>query len=214
MSRLAVLKRLESTLESFLSRAVESEKGKIEALHSLETLEEMARDSLKGRHIGNRLGDWLARNQSAFQHDRFSAEDLTFVGNLLSDIRSGLDGADPESVKLSEEIGRLREKGVIPKRKLILKMKSRSTEEDDLLGKFVELSKREAEYVGSGLFHQRHLLSVLDDVLKSAAAKEDRMYVHLAGSIIYFLKMKGYRVEPFVKRLKEIENEKSGRNDE
>jgi hypothetical protein len=53
-------------------------------------------------------------------------------------------------------------------------------------------------------------LIILDDVLKSAEAKEDPMYVHLAASIIYFMRMNGYKVGPFVKRLKEIEKIKAG----
>ena len=58
-----------------------------------------------------------------------------------------------------------------------------------------------------------HLLSALDDILRSAELKNDSMYAHLAGSMIYYLKANGYKVEPFVKRLKDIEQKRSERAD-
>jgi hypothetical protein len=50
-----------------------------------------------------------------------------------------------------------------------------------------------------------HILSYLDDALKSAEAGRDQFYLHLAGSIIYFLKINGYKIDPYVKRLKNLE---------
>lgn len=209
MSRLQTLRKLESTLENFLTKVVDSEEEQMGALRSVDTLDEIARDSLKGRIVNNRLGDWFAQNRGLVETKRFDMSSLESISNLLSDIRSGLDPADPISRKLTDQIDNWRDKGVIPKRKLILKMKARPVEEN-LLGKFIDFLGREEKHLDSGEFEGRHLLQILDDVLKSAAAKEDTMFIHLAGSLIYYLKMNGYKMTPFVKRLREIEKERLG----
>ena len=209
MSRLQTLRKLESTLENFLTKVVDSEEEQMGALRSVDTLDEIARDSLKGRIVNNRLGDWFAQNRGLVETKRFDMSSLESISNLLSDIRSGLDPADPISRKLTDQIDNWRDKGVIPKRKLILKMKARPVEEN-LLGKFIDFLSREEKHLDSGEFEGRHLLQILDDVLKSAAAKEDTMFIHLAGSLIYYLKMNGYKMTPFVKRLREIEKERLG----
>ena len=212
MSRLDVLKQLGSTLEGFLSKAVDIEEERVEAFRSIERLDDIARDSLRGRLISNQLGSWFAQNKSRLGADRFSGDEITSIANLLSDIRSGLDKSDPESEKLSKEIDRWRSSGVVPKRKLILKLKPRVAERN-LLSEFIGFLSREIEHLDSGEFEGQHLLSILDDVLKSAEAKEDTVYIHLAGSMIYYLKMNGYKVSPFVRRLKEIEKERLGHLD-
>ena len=37
------------------------------------------------------------------------------------------------------------------------------------------------------------------------AGAEDMAYLHLAGSLIYYLKLSGFKVDPYIKRLKELE---------
>jgi len=207
VSRLDTLKKLESTLERFLEKAVAVDEKKYVTWKSLDALDNIARDSLRGRYINNRLGDWFASNKRNLDEKRFNSEEMESIANLLGEIRSGLDEYDPGSKKLSEEIENWRESETVPKRKLIIKGKL-PKEETGLFDKFVDLLKRQSEYLESGEFEGHHLLSVLDDVLKSASAKIDRTYLHMAGSIIYYLKLKGYKVTPYVKRLKEIEKEK------
>jgi hypothetical protein len=46
---------------------------------------------------------------------------------------------------------------------------------------------------------------MLDDILKNAETKIDPIYMHMAGSIIYYLKNKGYKIEPYVRKLKFLE---------
>jgi hypothetical protein len=212
LSRLDVLKGLESTLENFLARAVEAEEERVEAFRSIDKLDGIARDSMRGRLVSAQLGNWFAHNKNRLQGDSFSTSEVTSIANLLSDIKSGLDDSDPESHKLAGEIERWRSKGVVPKRKLVLKLKPRSAERD-LLGQLTGYLSRGVEHLESGEFEGRHLLTILDDVLKSAAAKEDKMYIHLAGAMIYFMKMNGYKIGPFVRRLREIEQERFGHID-
>jgi len=209
LSRLKTLRKLESILENFLTRVVETEQGRMTTLKSVDLLDEIARDSLKGRIVSNRLGDWFANNRNMVETKKFDLSSLESIGNMLSEIRPGLDPGDPVSRKLSDQIDSWREKGVIPRRKLILKMKPKVSD-DNLLARFTDYLGREAKLLESGEYEGRHLLQILDDILKSAAAKEDRMFLHLAGAMIYYLKMYGYKVSPFARRLKEIEKEKSG----
>ena len=52
---------------------------------------------------------------------------------------------------------------------------------------------------------KEHLLSALDDALKSAALQENEEALLLSAFMIYYLKQNGYKIEPYVKRLKEAE---------
>jgi hypothetical protein len=194
---------MESTLEEFLRHAVSSGPGRAETRTLIDKLDEIAVESLKGRRVTNQLGDWLARNQSSLESGRLLKSDLTNIANLLGDIKSGLDDNDQVSKKLSETIDSWRQAGVIPKRRLVLKGRSEDSGKN-LISEFAALLAEEAEYISSGVAIGDHLLSILDDILLTAEAKENRMFLHLAGSIVYYLKINGYKVGPFVKRLKEI----------
>lgn len=210
MSRLDVLKNMESTLEGFLEQAVSSGPGQVETQTLIGKLDEIAVESLKGRRITNQLGDWLGQNQSSLESGQLLKSDMTNIANLLGDIKSGLDDNDLASKKLSKTIENWRQTGVIPKRRLVLKGRSEDIGKN-LITEFAALLAEEAEYISSGAAIGDHLLSVLDDILLSAEAKDNRMFLHLAGSVVYYLKINGYKVGPFVKRLKEIENMKLGK---
>jgi hypothetical protein len=212
LSRLQVLKKLESTLENFFEQVVMTKKTSVEICNSINTLDNIAGESLKGRYINNQLTNWFSQNRCFLESDNNNESEITKVANLLSSIKSGLDNSDFKSQKLIKEIEHWRDKGVIPKRKLILKLKPKSGEKN-LLKEFMDLVSRENRYINSGEFDNMHLLSALDDILRSAEFKEDRMFIHLAGSIIYYLKANGYKVSPFAKRLKEIEQKKSRKTD-
>ena len=209
MSQLQTLKRLETTLEQFLTSVARLESEQIEALGSINVLDDIARDSLKGRYINNRLGDWMAKNRMMVNEGRLKKTAISEVGNLLSDIKSGLDITDPEAKKLSDEIGNWFSKRIVPGRRLVL---SRPPEipDTELADKFSDLIKRESEEVAYHLQKGDHILSMLDDILKSAETKIDPLYLHLAGSIIFFLKNSGYKIEPYVRRLKSLEHNHSG----
>jgi len=212
LSRYQVLKKLESTLEGFLQEAVRPEKVSIEGKRTIETLHEIAGESLRGRFINNQLSGWFSQNSRLLESKSLSESDITKVANFLGSIKSGLDESDPESIKLSEKIDDWRSRGVIPRRKLILKLKPK-TGDKNLFNEFMNLLTKESQYINSGEFDNMHLLSALDDILRSAELKNDSMYAHLAGSMIYYLKANGYKVEPFVKRLKDIEQKRSERAD-
>lgn len=207
MSRLNTLKRLESTLQRFLTTMAGMEAEQIETLSSINILDDIARDSLKGRYVNNRLGSWMAKNRVLVSEGRFRKTSISAVGNLLNDIKSGLDRTDPESKKLFDEIDSWFSKGVVPGRRVVL---SRPPEisEQDLTDQYLELIKNEVEQITYYKEQGDHILSMLDDILKSASAKTDPLYLHMAGSIIYFLKNKGYKIEPYVRKLRFLEKGK------
>ncbi|SYZ74503.1 hypothetical protein TRIP_C90131 [Candidatus Zixiibacteriota bacterium] len=209
MARLETLKKLETTLENFLRQAVEAETARLEHFQSIDTLDDIARDSMKGRFINNRLGNWFARNKGLLDIKDMKEFEISSIANLLNEIQSGMDRSDTETDKLADEIEHWKEQGIVPKRRLILKGKAES-DQPNITEKFLEMLKKEAEFLEYEPNKGEHLLTILDDVLKSAEAKEDPMYIHLAASMIYFMRMNGYKVGPFVKRLKEIEQAKSG----
>jgi hypothetical protein len=209
LARLETLKKLEATLERFLDKVVASEGDRVDIFGGIDSLDDIARDSLKGRLINRQLGRWFARHNRLVDNAKLEETEVSSIANLLGEIRAGLDSNDPETRKLSEEIERWKDKGIVPKRKLVLKLKSEK-QDQTITDKFRGLLKQEKDYLDFEQKSSDHLLTILDDVLKSADAKEDTMFIHLAGSIIYFLKMNGYKVEPFVKRLKEIERNKAG----
>jgi len=204
LNRLATLKNLEEILQQFLTSVAKLESEQIETLRTISSLDDIARDSLRGRYVNNRLGDWMAKNRMMVDEGRLKKTSISAVGNLLSDIKNGLDVTDPESKKLADEIGSWFARGVVPGRKLVL---SRPPENADpnLTDRFAGLVRRELEEIGYYREKGDHILSMLDDVLKSAEAKNDPIYLHLAGSIIYYLRNGGYKIEPYVKRLKSLE---------
>ena len=55
-----------------------------------------------------------------------------------------------------------------------------------------------------------HLLSVLDDALKKATLQDNEEALLLSAFMIYCLKQNGYKVEPYVKRLREAEGLQKG----
>ena len=57
---------------------------------------------------------------------------------------------------------------------------------------------------------KEHLLSVLDDALKKATLQNNEEALLLSAFMIYYLKQNGYKVEPYVKRLKEAEGLRKG----
>jgi hypothetical protein len=124
------------------------------------------------------------------------------LGGFLTELHQCLiDNDDADYLKLAEEAKSWLQtfgNGAI---RLTLK---RTKEEASLTERFQRLLTKEAEELGMLLSRNEHLLTCLDDVLKSAEAKPDAMYRHLAATIIYFLQTEGYKVDPYIERLRRI----------
>lgn len=87
--------------------------------------------------------------------------------------------------------------------KVTLRRSAEKTDEN-LTGAFFETLWSEMEYLEHVMDSGEHALTILDEMLSCADAKIDPMYQHLAASFIYFLKQRGYKMAPYVQRLREI----------
>lgn len=213
MSRTDTLKALEIVLESFLDRAVSLKEDRLKVLDGINRLDDIALGFSDGADLTDEIGGWFAEHNRWLSEPVLRTGDQRRIGEILDSIRTGLETKQepsPAQEKIGREIERWEEsrKG----KKLILKRGAEETPvvESDTITLFSnELTRL------SGLFtdlsaNQKHLLSVLDDALKSAVLQKNREALLLSGFIIYYLKQNRYMVEPYVRRLKEAEQLQQG----
>ena len=89
-------------------------------------------------------------------------------------------------------------------RKVVLRRKGENAD-TNLFERFTEQVWTELDLLYREFETDEHALIKLDELLKYAEAKTDPMYLHLAGSLIYFLKIEGFRMAPYAERLRRIE---------
>lgn len=213
MSRTDTLKALEIVLESFLDRAVSLKEDRLKVLDGINRLDDIALGFSDGTDLTDEIGGWFAEHNRWLSEPALRKADQRRIGEILDSIRTGLEAKQepsPAQEKIGREIERWEEsrKG----KKLVLKRGAEETPvvETDTITLFSnELTRL------SGLFadlstNQKHLLSVLDDTLKSAVVQKNREALLLSAFIIYYLKQNRYMVEPYVRRLKEAEQLQQG----
>ncbi|MDH3890662.1 MAG: hypothetical protein OEV49_06225 [candidate division Zixibacteria bacterium] len=206
MSQVDSLRTLEKTLESFLDRALAQKEKRLSVLDGINRLDEIARDD-SGASTAEAVGNWFARHNQQLKQGDLKSADIDRIGGILKHIKSRLsDSSTPETAKLTSEIDRWDQVAKKPSSSITLKRPPESqTTDDDSISLFGKTMART-----SGLFlgkakGRKHLLSILDESLNTAALQKNREALLLSGFIIYYLKIGGYKVEPFVKRLKEAE---------
>lgn len=133
--------------------------------------------------------------------------DRSEAGEMMSETQT-IPFAKLDSMKVPVT-SRARSVSVEPKRtsgprRIVLKRRS-ETDQPDLTGRYIEMLWSELEYFEQNSLKGQHALSWLNDMLNCAETKTDPMYLHLAGSFIYFLRREGYKMAPYVKRLRNIE---------
>lgn len=135
--------------------------------------------------LRQKITDWRTRSEAEEQ----------MTDGATSSLNTAPLRASPVSVDRTQKTGA---------RKIILKRRS-ETEQPDHTARFIETLWSELEYFEQDMFKGQHALSRLNDMLNCAETKIDPMYLHLAGSFIYFLSNEGYKMAPYVKRLRHIE---------
>ncbi len=231
MSRTDTLKSLEVVLESFLERAVALKADRLPVLEGINRLDDIARsrendlDAL-GHDLTDRVGNWFAAHRDWMVNQTLQPADCNRISKILTNIRTELGRADqssPARQKIGAEIGRWQanladrsgpapDTATRPRRRIVLRKGTESLDEagvhpssQDSVGLFTG-SLQAISAIFADLSHDRgHLMSILDDTLKSAALQKSREALLLSALIIYYLKRNGYMVEPFVRRLKEAE---------
>lgn len=211
MSRVDTLKRLEHTLESFLERAVFVKADRIRVLGGINRLDDIARKAVEGDDPTDSVGQWFAEHNRLFASGDFTAAEHNRISDILGDIRREIrvnEQSSPAIAKIASEIDRWRQHYKPTGVKLVLKRGpevAEPTGEEPTIAKFhSELDKIVALFADASV-SKKHLLSVLDDTLKSAILQKNRDALILSGLLIYYLKLSGYKVDPFVRRLKEAE---------
>jgi len=213
LSRYKTLKSLDSLLVNFLDRAVALKEERLAVLEGINRLDDIARIAPRGMDISDEMGEWFASHNGWLTSDSLRPGDVNRIGNILGDIKKELNittGLTPAQVKIDKEIDRWSEKSEKSAQKLVLKRgpetKPRQAPPNgDTIALFTKEFTRIAGLFADYAENKPHLLTVLDDLLKSAHIQQNKDALILSAFIIYYLKQNGYMTEPYVKKLKEAE---------
>lgn len=211
MTELETLRQLETKLESFIERAIFLKHDRVAALSGINRLDDIARKVVGGDDPTDDIGRWFAQHNRLLVENRLTPAEHNRISGILGEIRRELrvnENSSPAVYKIAGEIERWRSGAKTGPVKLVLKRPTEdaeSTDSEPTIAKFAsELEMLTAKFADLSA-GKKHLLSVLDDALKSAALQRNPDALILSGLLIYYLKLRGYKVEPFVKRLKEAE---------
>lgn len=213
MSRTETLRALEIVLESFLDRAVTLKEERLNVLVGINRLDDIARGFSSGSDLTDEMGGWFAEHSQWLSEPVLRNADHRRIGEILDSIKNELNTtAEPTPAK--EKIGREIERWEESRRgkKLVLKRGTETAPQAE--PDTITLFNNKLEQL-SGLFadlsaNQKHILSVLDDALRSATVQRNIEALLLSAFIIYYLKQNRYMVEPYVRRLKEAEQLQQG----
>ena len=222
MSQAETLEALEKRLESFLDEAIDLKEDRLGGLAGLHRLDIITRGFMEGDSLTDDIGNWFGDHSAWPGSDRIKAPDRNRISLMLGQIQKEIHASQddsPATRKISSEINRWSERlrqtdeSQKEKHKLVLKRQPESAAgalAADTRPAFAESLERT-----TGLFldlagNRHHLMSVLDEALKSAVLGQNKEALLLSASIIYYLKRNGYKVEPFIKRLKEAESVHQG----
>jgi len=225
LSQKEVLKSLEGVLESFLDRVVAHKQPRLQILEGINRLDDIARTSGNTYEITDRIGEWFAGNNRLLSESRLRSADVSRITGILNEIKGRLDlgeDAPPAAHKISSEIDRWRRttSAAAPtapgrgRNKIVLSRGPESAppkpdlpglDEVDSIERFRLFLSRASDLYEDFAGNKKHVLSVLDDALTSATVQKNKDALILSAFVIYYLKQVGYKVEPFVQRLKKAE---------
>ena len=230
MSRIESLRSLETLLESFLEKAVASKENRLSVLSGLNRLDDIARLGPETGGVADVVGDWLAEHVNWLDGEDIRPADADRIKTILGNISEELKQSASESKgaqKIQTEINRWQTKleadstkeatTPIPGQKIVLHRGPESAEipQKGTVEFFTEQFRSLLDFWEGVSARRPHILSALDDLLKSAYLQQNREALLLSGFIIYYLRQNGYMVEPYVKRLKAAESliKKGGKTD-
>ncbi len=219
MSRTETLRSLETVLESFLEKAVALKENRLSVLEGINRLDDIAIGFQTGSDLTEEIGGWFADHSRWLEEPSLRAADQTRIGAILGAIRheiGAVPDATPARNKIVREIERWDVKIESSRQKLTLKRGSEEAtpsgpDQSDTILLFNNTLERLAGLFEDISHNKQHILSILDDALKSALMQQNRDALLLSAFIIYYLKLHHYKVEPYIKRLREAENSMAGR---
>jgi hypothetical protein len=204
-ANLHTLDRLETGLTQLLDGMLDQMGERRAFLLEIGQLDDIWEKLEAGSPVLENLTDFVARNRNLRPPNMLSAQQRQLLGSYLSRIypRLAVSG-DPASVKAAEDIKEWLKSLGQGTLRLTLKAPK---EETPLTERFQTLLRKETEEMEFLLDKHDHLFTCLDDVLKTAEVRHDKTSQHLAASMIYFLQLEGFKVDPYVKRLRRIQGE-------
>jgi hypothetical protein len=210
------LKSLEKLLVSFLDQAVALKEDRLLMLEGINRLDDIARDRSLEHSLTDETGNWFAVHHNWLEGNRLKPADRSRIGAILGKIHEDISISQDESpaaAKISKEIERWLGSNKSGDRKIVL-TRGPEVAPADLDGDTIALFGRKWERLTLLLADlsgdKGHLLSVLDDALKKATMQNNEEALLLSAFMIYYLKQNGYKVEPYVRRLKEAESLRKG----
>jgi actin-related protein len=222
LSRAETLHSLESLLEQFLQRAVALKEERLHVLDGINRLDDIARGANAGSDLTEEVGGWFAQHSTWLQSQTLRPADQHRIRDLLDSIKHELERSpdvSPAQVKIHREIDRWAtgEKPAEPvvREKIVLTRGpegERKSDDDTIAMYDNELTRMQAIFRDMSA-NKTHIMTILDDALLSAKHQQSRDALLLSASIIYYLKLNRYKVDPYVKRLKEAEKLLAGGND-
>lgn len=216
MSRTDTLRDLESLLEGFLDKVVTIKEKRLEVLDGINRIDDIARGFQTGQDLTDETGQWFAQHKRWLAEGALRPVDRTRISGILEGIRSELRVTGPDSPaaeKISDEIERWQQTGGRQGRRIVLERRPESKPsmappleaQIDSIGQFdtffEHMLARFRDFAGD----KHHILSVLDDSLRSAQIQANKEALILSALIIYYLRQENYKVEPYVRRLKQAE---------
>ncbi|MEW6050639.1 MAG: hypothetical protein AB1644_06210 [Candidatus Zixiibacteriota bacterium] len=215
MNRANTLKSLEIVLESFLERAVNLKEERLRVLDGINRLDDIALGFLGGKDLTDDIGGWFAEHTQWLNESGLRPADRNRIGEILGSIKSELH-SDPEvspaQSKIRGEIERWNETVSKGTQKLVLKRGPEAPPvapihppDADSITLFANTLTRLAGIFSDHAMLRQHIMSILDDMLRSAKLQQNKDALLLSAFMIYYLKQNNYKVEPYVKRLKEAE---------
>jgi hypothetical protein len=212
VSHVDTLKSLESLLASFLEQAVALSHDRIPLSEGLNRLDGITRRFVGGEDLTDEIGNWFAEHRDWLDHDDLQPAVHDQVTDMLAQIQRQIHASpqsSPATEKIAGEITRWSEHAGTARQKLVLKRgpeAAHAAAEGDTIAPFGHVLDRISRLFADISGRKQHLLSALDDALKAASLQGSREALLLSALIIYYLKQSSYKVEPYVKRLREAES--------
>jgi hypothetical protein len=209
LSNVRTLKSLDIILESFLERVIAAKEERLSMLDGLNSLDELARASRDGDDVSDKVADWMAQRREMLVDEHLRTGDVTRIDQMLGEIGRKIKTQDrmtPGQEKVSDIIAQWRTGGGTGSRTTLKRgPEAAKASPQDSIALFASTLDRLTAVFSDLAGQHQHLLSILDDTLKSAEQQKNREALLLSALLIYYLKQGGYKVSPYVKRLKEAE---------
>jgi hypothetical protein len=214
LNRRDALESLEQLLESFLGRAValkekDSVSGggqnRLGTAISTSRLAESPVNRLPKQETG--LDQWLTETS-------MKSPDIDRISDILGGLQRQLgvtppDSSAPPSTAAEEGQADVADMTKPAPRRIVLKGRAEiavpGKGDGDTVVLFDNVLARMAALFKDFAGGKKHVLSVLDDTLNSATLQKNKETLLLSAIIIYYLRVEGYKVEPYVRRLKKAE---------